>query len=299
MLGAVEIFNSPLITFKTETTTTLVCTAWTYLLQAHCIENGREIRMLDSESGRRKYARNSYGEIKIVPLIELMKLCPDIVYGASFKNLEFLIGIRNRIQHHVGSEVDRFIAPKIQANILSFKTAISIVSKGLIVIDNDLPYALQFSEMSLQQTKQLLTSNAIPKALRTFILDFEGSLTPEIRQSSEYQARVKLQVVNKERGEDLEYVEVIGVGSNPPHGEATTYLKEVEKSKLTATNILDMMRDEGYVGFGMYQHTQLWKQKDGKNPKHGYGCQIANMWLWYENWVNEVVRPHCEKYYKP
>ena len=62
MLAAIEIFNSPLISFKTETTATLACTAWTYLLQSHYLENHREVRKLDTSKSRLKFAKNDAGD---------------------------------------------------------------------------------------------------------------------------------------------------------------------------------------------------------------------------------------------
>lgn len=295
MLAAVEIFNSPLITFKSETTITLVCTAWTYLLQTHCLETGREIRRLEAGKTRRKFARSKDGEYLTLPLPDLIDACPDILSEPTSKNLQFLIGVRNRIQHYAGHEIDSLIAPKIQANILSFKEALKTVTNNLVTIENELPYALQFSELSLQQTKQLLTKGKSSSSLKTFILEFEGQLTPELRQSPEYQARVKLQVVNRERGEDLRYVEVLGIGQESPDSASATYLKEVEKAKHTASEIIEEMEAEGFVGFGMKNHTDLWKAMDGKNPKYGYCYELAGRWFWYDKWVNEVVRPFCEE----
>lgn len=298
MLAAVAVFNNPLIHFKSETTITLVCTAWTYLLQAYCLENHIEIRKLNSSGGRRKFARTAEGDVKTVELKELVKLSGKILSEPCQDNLLFLIGIRNRIQHYVGAGLDSLIAPKIQANILSFKRAIEQVTYGLISIEDELPFALQFAELSLLQTKELLTGKAIPLSLKTFILDFESSLAPEIWQDTEYQARVKLQVVNKERGEDLEFVKVLGIGADAPEGATAAYLKEVEKRKFTPTEIINQMHDLGYTSFGMQQHTELWQERDGKNPKYGYGCEVANRWLWYQNWIDQVVLPHCESTYE-
>ena len=300
MLAAVEIFNSPLITFKSETTITLMCTAWTYLLQTHCLENGREIRKVDTSKSRRKFARSKDGETLTLPLPELIDLSSDVLSEAVSKNLLFLIGIRNRIQHYAGHEIDSLVAPKIQANVLAFKEALRTITGGSVTIENELPYALQFSELSLQQTKELLTKGKVSSSLKTFILEFEGQLTPELRQSPEYQARVKLQVVNKERGEDLQYVEVLGIGKNAPDPNSATYLKEVEKAKHTATEIIKMMESEGFVGFKMKNHTELWQSCDGKNPQFGYCYELAGRCFWYDKWINEVVRPFCnENHRKP
>lgn len=132
----------------------------------------------------------------------------------------------------------------------------------------------------------------------TFILEFEGQLTPELRQSPEYQARVKLQVVNRERGEDLQYVRALGIGQESPDSVSATYLKEVEKAKYTPSEIIKMMKAEGFVGFEMKNHIDLWRARDGKNPKYGYCCELAGRYFWYDKWVNEVVRPFCEENYR-
>ncbi len=78
-------------------------------------------------------------------------------------------------------------------------------------------------------------------------------------------------------------------------------LKEVERPKYIPSQIVQLMREEGYTGFTMHRHTLLWKSLDAKNPGKGYGVMVANAWFWYERWV-EDVRKHCsdnEDKYKP
>ncbi len=48
------------------------------------------------------------------------------------------------------------------------------------------------------------------------------------------------------------------------------------------------MKSEGFPRFGMHQHTQLWKERDAKNPAKGYGVQVAKAWYWYKSWPNKV-----------
>ena len=243
MLAAVEIFNSPLITFKSETTITLICTAWTYILQAYCLKKGIEIRAKEQKGSRRKFARSHEGEILTIPLPELINKSSQIINEPVKENLLFLIGIRNRIQHDVRNQIDSLVAPKIQTNIMSFRDVLATTTDSAITIENELPFALQFTELSCQQTKELLTSKNVSNQIRTFILNFEEGLSREIKQHRNYQARVKLQVVNCERGEDLKYVKVLGIGKNPPSKGSTTYLKEVEKEKYTPTEVIKIMND--------------------------------------------------------
>jgi hypothetical protein len=49
------------------------------------------------------------------------------------------------------------------------------------------------------------------------------------------------------------------------------------------------------------QHTDLWREKEAKNPKHQCGVDLEGTWMWYDSWV-AVVRKHCQDHearYKP
>ena len=69
-------------------------------------------------------------------------------------------------------------------------------------------------------------------------------------------------------------------------------LKEVERPKYLPSQIIALMREEGYARFNMHDHTQLWKKLEGKNPGKGYGVLVAKTWYWYDRWVDEV-RKYC------
>ena len=71
-------------------------------------------------------------------------------------------------------------------------------------------------------------------------------------------------------------------------------LKEVERPKYIPSQVVQLMRHEGYTGFNMYHHTLLWQSMDAKNAGKGYGVMIANTWFWYERWVEEVKK-HCSE----
>ena len=68
--------------------------------------------------------------------------------------------------------------------------------------------------------------------------------------------------------------------------------KEVERAKFLPSEIVALMKKEGYPRFGMQRHTDLWQASDAKNPGRGFGCQVAKTWYWYETWV-DAVRQHC------
>ena len=70
------------------------------------------------------------------------------------------------------------------------------------------------------------------------------------------------------------------------------FLRETEKTKYRPGTIVKQMKAEGFTRFGMSQHTDLWKEKDARNPKHQFGTNVEGHWFWYETWLTEV-RKHC------
>jgi hypothetical protein len=74
-------------------------------------------------------------------------------------------------------------------------------------------------------------------------------------------------------------------------------LKEVDKRRYIATEIVRLMHDEGFVRFTMGDHTELWRELDAKNPAKGFGRvgDYRNTWIWYESWVARV-RAHCQEH---
>lgn len=293
MLAAVEVFNSPLITFKSELCITMITTAWTYLLQAYCLTNKIEFRKPLRRGRRIQYERTAEGEYKTLSLLELVDKCPNLLSSAEKNNLRFLVGFRNRVQHSANSSIDGIVAPKIQANVLNFKRRVLDITGGQIDIERFLPLALQFSEMSFEQIESLLTSEHVSQPLRTFIIDFERGLSEEERSDTAYEARVKFELENKNRGQGLYTLTTVPIGAELPYNATVVANKEVEKKKYRPSDVVKMMNDEGYTGFTMHKHTELWQARNAKRPGPGYGVEVVGTWYWYDKWVNEVVRPYC------
>jgi len=70
LLSAVQIYNNPLISFKTESFIVLSLIAWTYLLHAHYRKKGIDYRYYIKIGKRKKYDKNPDGSIKYWDLKE-------------------------------------------------------------------------------------------------------------------------------------------------------------------------------------------------------------------------------------
>lgn len=70
MLSAVQIFNNPLISFKSESFIVLSLIAWTYLLHASYRSARIEYRYFTKVGNRNKFARNPDGSFRYWDLKE-------------------------------------------------------------------------------------------------------------------------------------------------------------------------------------------------------------------------------------
>lgn len=73
-------------------------------------------------------------------------------------------------------------------------------------------------------------------------------------------------------------------------------LKEVDKARYTATQVVEAMHVEGYPRFNQAQHTALWKELNAKEPAKRFGRvgDYQNTWVWFESWIARV-RAHCQE----
>ena len=77
-LNAVQSFNNPLTTFKTETFIVLMVIAWTYLLHAYYRSQRIEYKYYEQGLKRRKFKRDSEGRYRYWELKQCLKeeACP-------------------------------------------------------------------------------------------------------------------------------------------------------------------------------------------------------------------------------
>jgi|GEM_PF-4790589 len=73
-------------------------------------------------------------------------------------------------------------------------------------------------------------------------------------------------------------------------------LKEVDKHRYTAKQVVALMNAERYLRFNQQSHTNLWKALEAKDPAKGFGRagDYKNTWVWYDVWIDRV-RAHCQE----
>ncbi len=295
-MSAVQIFNSPSITFKSETFIVLMVIAWTYMLHAYYRKKSVEYRYYKVVGARRTYVRTPQGAYRYWDLTECLK-APDCPVDKSVvTNLTFLIGLRHEIEHQMTTRLDDQLSARFQACCLNYNDTLKREFGNENGIDRYLAFSLQFSSLDTEQVKTLGEAAGLPTHIKAYINAFDSSISEEIFNDPRYAYRVLFvpKNVNK-RGQADKVIEFIKSDSDLAKGVNQQYaiIKETEKNKFLPKQVVDKMKAKGYENFSMHDHTKLWKEMGGKNPEKGYGTSVAGHWYWYESWLQHVEE-HCQ-----
>jgi len=292
-LSAVQIYNNPLISFKTEGFIVLSLIAWTYLLHAYYRSKAIDYRYFKRPKKRKKYDRNPDGSIKYWDLKECISksICP--LDKDTVNNLNFLIGLRNQIEHRKAQGLDSYLSARYQACALNLNFYLKKLHGEKYGLDNNLALSLQFSELDYTQAKIIKDREGlIPQNVNSYIADFDSKLSEKEIKSDRFAYRLLFtKVLAKRKGQADRVIEFIDPKSDLAKNISKEYWikEETEKQKFSATLVIQGVRVAGYKNFGMYQHTMFWKEHDGKNPDRGFGTMVVKTWYWYQNWIDYII----------
>jgi hypothetical protein len=294
MISAVHTFNSAGLTFRSELFIVSAIIAWTYLLHAWFKREGIDYRHTKNQGGQKIVVKTPSGAEKYWELAQCLKheRCP-VEKGAK-DNLAFLLELRHEIEHRSTNRIDDAVSAKLQACCINFNDTIKQLFGAQYALERRLPIALQFVTFSPDQRMVLKRAGGLPRNVETMMDGFEGRLTPEQQADPRYAFRVFMihKTANRAPGADLA-VEIVLPGSDVAE-KFNVALKEVEKKKYLPSEIVKLMKAEGWNKFTMDSHTRLWKKLDAKNPAKGYGAiAVGNTWCWYDTWLNRV-REECQ-----
>lgn len=188
-LLAVEIYNKPRTSFRSEAYISLMIISWTRLFHAHFnhtignryfYKKGGRYEKID---GERKAWELSICIRKYAKLSEPVK-----------KNLQFFMKLRNKIEHrHIDTrEVDALIFGECQALLYNYENLLIKLFGKQYALNEALVYSLQFSQL---RTKSQLKSgkSILSKDLQNiieFVNKYRTNLSDETYDSQEYSIKL-------------------------------------------------------------------------------------------------------------
>jgi len=292
-LSAVQVYNNPLITFKTESFIVLSLIAWTYMLHAYYRFKCIDYRYFTKTGKRKKFVRNPDGSIRYWDLKECIskEICP--LDKDTKNNLEFLIGLRNQIEHKKANGLDSYLSARYQACALNFNYYLKKLHGEKFGLDQNLALSLQFAELDYSQSRLIKDKEElIPQNIISYVADFDSKLSDIEIKSDRFAYRLLFtKVVAKRKGQADRVIEFIDPKSALAKNISKEYWvkEETEKPKFSATQVIKKIQKAGFKNFGMYQHTLFWRKHDSKNPSKGFGTTVVKTWCWYQNWIDYII----------
>jgi hypothetical protein len=189
-LLAVEIYNKPRTTFRSEGFITLMILAWMRLFHAY----------FNATIGDRYYYKRRSGRYELIDgerrAWELTTCIKE--YGtltsAVDKNLNFFIKLRNKIAHrHIEKrEVDTLIFGECQSLLFNYESLLIEFFGDIYSINESLVYSLQFSQIRTKQ-QEVASRSALSKDLAdivSFVEKYRNSLDDDTYNSLQYSVKL-------------------------------------------------------------------------------------------------------------
>lgn len=191
-LLAVEIYNKPRTTFRSEGFIAMMIIAWTRLFHAHF-----NVTIGDKYFYRQKKNKARYelvdGERKAWELATCIKKYGDLD-AATESNLTFFIKLRNKIEHrHIEKrEVDTLIFGECQSLLYNYETTLIKFFGENYSINEALVYSLQFSQIRTS-AQEKSSKSALSKDLTdivSFVEKYRTALDDAIYNTQEYSIKL-------------------------------------------------------------------------------------------------------------
>lgn len=314
-IAAVDVYNRPGPRFRTAHYIMLIVLAWCALFHAMSYRKRRNpwYKKPGKTSKGDRYVRVD-GDPKHWDLSECLKQHFGQTNPPERKNLEFLIGLRNKIEHRHLPELDASLYGECQAALLNLEEMIDTEFGSKYSLAEQLAVSLQFTRPVLADKRQTAKKLASPtsKGAREYIEKFRGALPYATLNDIKYSFNVFLvpKVVNRQNVADAA-VEFVHVDSaSPEELERLQRLNVLIKEKHIPIANLDMHKPTHVVKkvgaalphrFTMNSHSAAWHHFKVRPPNGAAKPETTlpqycvydrphNDYLYTTAWIEKLIR---------
>ena len=278
-LLAVETYNRPGTAFRSGGFIVFMVIAWTALFHSIFHRAGTKPFYYKIKKGRYVRYEKVAGENKAWELTECVGQFYKSENPAVRRNLEFFIGLRNKVEHRNMPQLDDQIFGECQALLLNFESLLAKEFGDKYSLTESLAVSLQFSAITPEGKARAIRQlqSASYRTVSEYVKRFRSGLSADIEQSMEYSYKVFLvpKTGNHANSSDLA-VEFIDVNSLDEAGkqeieQAITLLKTRETEvanpgKMKPGDVAQKVQDLLGISFSTNDHTRCWKHFSVRPP---------------------------------
>lgn len=306
-LLAVSTYNSPYTEFKTYGFIVNIVIAYTALF--HAVFDKREMPYFYCDEDGKKVIID--GEEKAW---ELTKCCNEYWAGVETpetKNLKFLIGLRNKIEHRSLPAVDLTTSGECQSALNNFETLLVEEFGDEHALMARLAIAMQLTRISeqaqIEALKHFQTENY--RVVREYMETFKDDLSDSILESQKYRIRTFLipKLGNHATSSDLavEFINVNKLSEDEMknYEQGVAFIKGIESPfKLKPSKVVLIVKEK-IKDFNCALHTKCWKFYEARprellaSFKGEYATYSEGFdgYLYSRNWANFLIKQLADK----
>ncbi len=311
-LLAVEVYNKPRTTFRSQAYIVLMIIAWTRLFHAYFNKTIGN-RYYYKERGRYQYIDGQQKAWDLKTCINKYERYGSLSEAVK-ANLQFFIGLRNKIEHHnvAEREVDTSIFEECQAFLFNYENLLIGLFGSEYAINESLAFSLQFSHMRTREQEQASKNvlSAEMGEIQNYIEDYRSNLSQEVLNSREYWIKLipTPKISNTKRG-DLS-VEFVRLDELDPvmHSQITGIIKDKKvlveaknAGKFLPGKVVEKVKEATRLDFNLHHHRCLYTvfsvRPPGKDPnpentntKYCHYDSVNMNYVYQENWVEIIVK---------
>ena len=259
-IAAVDVYNRPGPRFRTAHFIVLIVMAWTALF--HAIFYRKRRKPWYKRKGKNPKG-DRYVHIDGEPKHWDLSECLAQHFGGNHpperKNREFLIGLRNKIEHRHLPELDAGLYGECQAALLNLEELLTSEFGSRYAIAEQLVVSLQFSRLIPSEKKKAAKELAtgVAKGVKDYVETFRGGLPSSTLNSTKYSFNVFLvpKVANKKDLADAA-VEFIRIDEG----------NKDELARLEKLNVLIKEKHIPIANLDLYKPTQVVTKAQAQLP---------------------------------
>lgn len=281
---AIDIYNRPIIAFRSQGYIIMMVIAWTALFHAVYELEGIDY-FYKEKNGNDKIVD---GDKKAWELDRCIDKCENLISNAVKKNLRLFISLRNKIEHRYVPAFDFDVFGECQAMLLNFENLITEKFGSYYALNNSLSFPLQVSSVrsnvQAEVTKKIQSEHY--SELKEYIEAYRSSLDDDVFSDSQYSFRIFLipQLGNHRSSSDCA-VEFLHY--DPKHPEDFESVKKdialikekcipvANQGKFKPRMVCDVLSERMGTKISTTLHARAWKYyKVRKQGTQADGCDI-------------------------
>jgi hypothetical protein len=186
---AVDLYNRVGSERRLEAYVVHMTMAWLKALQARWERDGRDLYVRDERGWRQ---RGQHGEFIMYPLSRMLR-SEFSEQDPVRKNIEFFLGLRNRIEHRYDTDTALLVAGKTEALMLNYERYITDKFGAGEGLAGELRFPIFISSITGDAVAAIKeVRKRVPLSVKTYIERFEADLDGEMAEDARYEFRITL-----------------------------------------------------------------------------------------------------------